>query len=391
MGRTSGGLEIREKSMRLHFTLEGKRQRPTLMLNGKPMPPTPANVKYAKRLIVEICERIRTGTFSMAEYFPASGGSSQLTFAEWLKTWIKTQRIEDSSRASYESAIKFWSEAASDEAQTPLGPKSLKALRLTHFLTAIASRPELSGKTINNYVMVARLALDLAVTERLIDSNPTEGIPRAKHQKLPPDPFTREETERIIAESARAYAGQVHNLIEFWFWTGLRTSEILGLEWGNVDLASGSILVATALVAGKQKDRTKTAVARTVLLNSRSRAALERQRAFTQVIGGTVFQDPRHNKRWVGAMTFMRVYWAPILKRLGIRYRRPYNMRHSYATAMLMAAMRPAFCAKQLGHSVEIFLTTYAKWIDGDQNEREMARLESELSPARPWTDVNVP
>lgn len=85
----------------------------------------------------------------------------------------------------------------------------------------------------------------------------------------------------------------------------------------------------------------------------------------------------------VGA--FRRSFWTPILKRLGIRYRRPYNMRHSYATAMLMAGMTPAFCAKQLGHSIEMFLTTYAKWMDGEQNALEMARLESTLlSPSCP-------
>ncbi|WP_367873062.1 hypothetical protein [Trinickia violacea] len=66
-------------------------------------------------------------------------------------------------------------------------------------------------------------------------------------------------------------------------------------------------------------------------------------------------------------------------------------MRHSYATAMLMAGMTPAFCAKQLGHSVEMFLTTYSKWIDGEQNEMEMARLESALSsPNLPQTERNA-
>jgi len=54
-----------------------------------------------------------------------------------------------------------------------------------------------------------------------------------------------------------------------------------------------------------------------------------------------------------------------MIKRLGIRYRRPYNMRHNYATAMLMAGMTPAFCAKQLGHSVGVFSRTYAKWLNG--------------------------
>ncbi len=67
-------------------------------------------------------------------------------------------------------------------------------------------------------------------------------------------------------------------------------------------------------------------------------------------------------------------------------------MPHSYATAMLMAGMTPAFCAKQLGHSIEMFLTTYAKWMDGEQNALEMARLESTLlSPSCPRKTKQAP
>ena len=65
-----------------------------------------------------------------------------------------------------------------------------------------------------------------------------------------------------------------------------------------------------------------------------------------------------------------------------------YNTRHAYATMRLMAGMTPAFCAKQLGYSVEMFLRTYAKWIDGGQNALEMNRLEAaiaaNLSPIYP-------
>ena len=54
-------------------------------------------------------------------------------------------------------------------------------------------------------------------------------------------------------------------------------------------------------------------------------------------------------------------------------------MRHTYATLMLMAGMTPAFCAGQMGHSVDIFLRTYAKWIPGAGDAAEMARLEATL------------
>ncbi|MCE4545115.1 MULTISPECIES: hypothetical protein [unclassified Caballeronia] len=60
----------------------------------------------------------------------------------------------------------------------------------------------------------------------------------------------------------------------------------------------------------------------------------------------------------------------------------------TYATAMLMAGMTPAFYAKQLGHSIEMFLRIYSRWIDGAQNDIEMVRLEiALLTPKSPSED----
>jgi integrase len=36
-------------------------------------------------------------------------------------------------------------------------------------------------------------------------------------------------------------------------------------------------------------------------------------------------------------------------------------------------------CAKQLGHSIEMFQRTYSKWLDGEQDDREMDKLEVSL------------
>lgn len=58
------------------------------------------------------------------------------------------------------------------------------------------------------------------------------------------------------------------------------------------------------------------------------------------------------------------LFWRPCLKHLGIRYRSPYETRHTYATTMLMQGVAPAFAARQLGHSVEMFLRTFTRWIE---------------------------
>ncbi len=76
--------------------------------------------------------------------------------------------------------------------------------------------------------------------------------------------------------------------------------------------------------------------------------------------------------------------WQPPLKALGIRYRPPYNARHTYATMCLMAGMAPAFIAKQLGNSVQILLSRYARWIDGEGDWAEMSKLK--LAPNLPQT-----
>lgn len=341
--------------------------RETLMLNGEPLAPTPANIKYAGRLAAEMREKIRHGTFSLVEYFPASGAGNVLTVESQLDSWLSAQRLEESTRAGYESASKFWTGY--------IGTMPIRSVKHSDILKALANRPELSGKTVNNYVSVLREALQMAVIDRILTDNPADSIPRATWQKEPPDPFTREEAERIIAK----LDGQVQNMVEMWFWTGLRTSEIFGLKWENVDLNAGTLLINSAVVRGLTKERTKTGVARTVILNSRALGAIQRQRQHTQIASGAVFHDPRYASPWIDERAFRRSFWTPTLKRLSIRYRRPYNMRHSYASSMLMAGMNPAFCARQLGHSVEIFLRTYSKWLDGDANLAEMARLEMTL------------
>lgn len=78
--------------------------------------------------------------------------------------------------------------------------------------------------------------------------------------------------------------------------------------------------------------------------------------------------------------------WRLTLKALGIRYRPPYNARHTYATMCLMAGMMPALIAKQLGHSIQILLTRYARWLDGASDWAEMEKLTS--APKVPQTET---
>jgi integrase len=131
-----------------------------------------------------------------------------------------------------------------------------------------------------------------------------------------------------------------------------------------VDLEHDRVHVHRAIVRGLEQNTIRTSTARHVLLNSRARAALLQQRALTQLAGNFVFLDPRYGKPWAEERAFRQSYWAPSLKARELRYRRPYNTRHSYATMTLMSGVTPAFRTTQLVHSVGMLLSTYARWLE---------------------------
>jgi hypothetical protein len=53
------------------------------------------------------------------------------------------------------------------------------------------------------------------------------------------------------------------------------------------------------------------------------------------------------------------------LKRLPIRYRRPYCARHSSVSWNLITGKPPLYVSRQHGHSVETMWRTYSAWMEG--------------------------
>lgn len=376
MGRVGSGVEAREKSIRLSFTFEGQPRKETIKTDGKPMPPTPRNLAYAEKLAAEIRDKIRHGTFVYAEYFPASQHATTgvgETVADRIDLWLGVQTAKASSTLKgYRVACDFWRQT--------LGAKPIKALKHSDILKALATRPEWSGKTRNNKTSVLRLILALALKDQVIQVSPIDGLEPAEHQSPEPDPFTREEVETILAGLRQQYGDQIANYFGLKFFTGLRTSESLAIKWEAIDFRKQEMLVSQAIVLGEHKLSTKTHQTRLVQLNSRAMEFLRAQKAHSFLKpDGWVFPDPRTGERWTDDEPPRELYWRPTLKRLGVRYRNPYQTRHTYATMLLMAGVVPAYGARQLGHSVEMFLRKYSKWIDGGQNAIEMGKLESLL------------
>jgi len=84
----------------------------------------------------------------MAEAFPENRDTGPLTVSSQLDTWLETITIKNSTRRGHGPAVKLW--------KGTIGDKLLRALRKSDILKALKTRPNLSGKTKNNYVSALR-------------------------------------------------------------------------------------------------------------------------------------------------------------------------------------------------------------------------------------------
>lgn len=377
MGGT-GGVELREGSIRVRFTYRGKARKETVYIGDEPMAPTPANAKYATRLVAEIKRKIADNQFDYAEYFPHSPHANEPEegvpmLHDLMDKWLQVHQVKGSTRTTYRNRLNnFWKPA--------LKNRPITEYVYSDILAALSTGTWTSGKSRNNELSLIKQVFELARLDKLIAENPCVGIERAKHQKPGPDPFDLGEVRQVI-EHLRAHRDdQVANFVQFMFYSGLRTSEGIALKWRDIDFQRREMLIEGANVYDEESESTKTFEARIVKLTNSAMEAIERQKPHTMLEGGHVFHDPKTNKPWAyQKITDVRSFWASTLKKLGIRYRRPYNMRHTYATIGLMSGAKPAFLAKQLGHSLRMFFTVYAKWITSDDDDREMEKLEAAI------------
>ena len=89
--------------------------------------------------------------------------------------------------------------------------------------------------------------------------------------------------------------------------------------------------------------------------------------------GGCVFKHKLDGPYLYG--DYFTGEWKKALKKCRMTYRRGYTCRHTRAAEMLMAGFEPAFAAKQLGHTTQMFLNTYADWVSGVKDKDQVNLL----------------
>lgn len=377
MGRiVSTGVEaFSATTIRITFTYQGVRCREPLKLQ-----PTPANLKRAAQHRAVILDAIEKGTFDYAVTFPnskrlaqfARAGETILTVEEYLNQWLLQQkpRLKTSTWDGYRKILHLLI--------PPFGAILLPDLKRTALREWFETK-EVSNKTLTNMQSLLRAALQDAVMEETLESNPLFGWKYTRRNPVKTkhhiDPFTAEEQGLILAQ----LTGQTANLFQFAFWTGMRTSELVALEWGDVDWRKGTVRIQRAMTqAADDPEEPKTqAGIRDVKLLPAALEALTRQKTHTFLANKNIFHNPNTDKPWPGDNALRQGTWLPALRKAKVRYRNPYQTRHTYASMMLTAGESPMWVAQQMGHKDWTMIAkVYGKWIPDAQPNAGMKAVE---------------
>lgn len=322
-----------------------------------PEAPTPAALKRAVKTRADLVAASRTKPAVVVT-------DGVVLFQNVADEYLHKADLADTTRANYRSSLqKYWLPAFGGWPIRSIGHVEIKAV--------LADLVELSRARQRQILIALRQVFKFALYDReYISDDPTARVKVRRQQKQMPDPFTLDESERVLDQ----LSGLPRLYFLLAFDTGMRCpSEVLGLQWR--DLSGDRLRVCRSRVQRKLKGSTKTYHDRSVFLTERAAYALVLHRR--SAVGPWIFADAA-GQPVLDAQRINR-HWRDALEDAGVRYRRAYNCRHTFASLGLKAGANPAFLAEQLGHSLQIFYGTYAKWIKESADTAEHDKIKTYL------------
>jgi integrase len=207
-------------------------------------------------------------------------------------------------------------------------------------------------------LVVLHHALGDAVAAGLLRTNPAHGVPRPTVRAPELHTWSRDELAKFLQATKDDRLSPLWRLLAM---TGVRRGEALGLQWSDVDLASGRLAIQRQRVTTNyevMERPTKTDRGRSVAIDAATVSALQRQ-------SQQQLDDAAEWKAaWVGdGHVFTREDgepWHPdritdlfrqAVKAAGVPSIRLHDLRHGWATLALGAGIHPKVVQERLGHA----------------------------------------
>ena len=185
--------------------------------------------------------------------------------------------------------------------------KEFNVSNFYNFLKHLQDVKKLKDNTLNKYIESAIAIMNIAKNNDIISVNPLEKLDRS-HLQL------GENRIRYLSQSEAKILFQniensdIYDYIVFALHSGLRKSEMLNLEWQNIDMNNKEIYVT----------ETKTKRNRTIPINSVLENILNRRISY--------------DRPFKISMGILHYKWHQVLKQSNINDFRWHDLRHTFAT-----------------------------------------------------------
>ncbi|MBM7455224.1 integrase [Oceanisphaera litoralis] len=400
------GVHIHKGRLRIALKVPG---RTTPVRKSLGLPPTEANILYAGNKLSAMKIDVQTGNFTADEaafwhkHLPDDPRYNIVnrTLRDYFNQYRESRKFDlsHSSQRGLETVVALLeSHRLLDRDVRDISHRDLEQVR-SHALTTR------KATTVRLYFTRLRAVIDEAIRDGHLEQSPFVRLRKLRQSSAESDPvavepFTQDELTRLQDSCKTEPARQMVGLL---FWTGIRPGELKALAWEDVDLEAGTMRIRYSLSRGGHIKPPKTAAGvRTVDLLPPAVAILKRQRELTfmlparkdeiRLLHNKTRTEPRRrvflssNNKPYRDPTLLTTHqaWADLLRRAGLTYREAYQLRHSYASMMLMVGAHPAYLARQMGHADwGMIRKVYAKWV-ADENpgyRDELARKLGILDP----------
>jgi len=328
MSQVQNGIEIRGRGLRIRIYWRGQEYTET-----DPGPCDAAHIRRAVKRREWLLSRLRVG-------LPIVEGDTRL-LSQVAGGYFDSLAVKASTLRSYQNSWAHHWKAAFGT----LSPESVTTAMIREQLAAMP----VSVKTKKNALIV----LSGILRHADVNPNPCAVIRFKRDQKPKIERYSPQEWAKLFARlegQARVYFALLRA-------TGLRPGEALALEWS--DYTGDEINVSKAIVRGALVT-TKTNVRRRVYVPHWVRPILDTH--VTRFAGKQIFLTS-HGQRY-GDSNELNKAWRKAHQKARVPYRIPYTLRHTRAAELLSQGASVPLAAKQLGHSVQMFLGTYSEYLE---------------------------
>jgi integrase len=224
---------------------------------------------------------------------------------------------------------------------------------------------DVGSKSKRHYLGVLSGIFQEAIYDEVIEKNPVRFVKLPKYDKPDIRPFNSDEVQKIMSN---VKDNNFKYYLAIAFYTGMRSGEIIGLKKEDIDFTNKIINIKRSRNKfGESTPKTRGSIREVPIIEllepyiKKLYALHEHEYLFI-----TQFKKP-----YLDTNVFVAKFWLPLLKKLKIDYRRPYNTRHTYATNMLYNNLvSPVQLAQLLGHAnTQMVYDVYVSYIESNYKD----------------------